>query len=565
MSATKMTTYKTTGTKGSDVYSGTGDPRLDLSVAMVRGSCPDLLGSLAKASATIDIADAFVLAFHSRNVRGGKGERDVFRAILMALHEIHPQLVEDLLDLVPQFGSWNDLLLLADKMPLLKNRIGQLFATQLKTDRDTPAGKGITLAAKWAPREKQGGSGAGSKSVTAAFLAEILFPEIKLHSARMRCYRKLVSDLNRRADTIEVHMAGRDWTNIKPAGVPGRAGKLYARALLNLTKARSDNLRHPDDPDRMACREHFLAHFAAAKEGKATVHGSKTLFPHELVKQARNAAGLTEPHRDQIRAIWKDMIRDAQTGLRDCIFMCDFSGSMQSSGTNGDTPYWVSMALGLLGATANAGPWSGRFLTFDSTPQWHTVPSSGDLFEALECINDRVSQGTSTDFQRAMDMVLTHVKKERLRPEQLPRYLVVLTDMNFDAACGSSSVNLYTGYGGYRNHVKTAPWQTHFEAIQESFRRAGEDMWGLPFVPPQIVCWNLAANPTDFHATAETPGVSMLSGWSPTQFKILTQEGPRQMTPMEVLRLEIDDPQYQIVRDRVAAFTSASASASASV
>ena len=56
------------------------------------------------------------------------------------------------------------------------------------------------------------------------------------------------------------------------------------------------------------------------------------------------------------------------------------------------------------------------------------------------------------------------------------------------------------------------------------------------------------------HATANEPGVSLLSGWSPTQFRILQKEGPRSITPLETLRIELDDPQYDRIRERIAAF-----------
>jgi hypothetical protein len=38
--------------------------------------------------------------------------------------------------------------------------------------------------------------------------------------------------------------------------------------------------------------------------------------------------------------------------------------------------------------------------------------------------------------------------------------------------------------------------------IRENFRRAGEDLHGVPFVPPRIVIWNLRAEYSDFHARA---------------------------------------------------------------
>jgi len=90
--------------------------------------------------------------------------------------------------------------------------------------------------------------------------------------------------------------------------------------------------------------------------------------------------------------------------------------------------------------------------------------------------------------------------------------------------------------------------------IAEAFKRAGEDMWGpgMGFTVPRIVIWNLRADPqTDYHATANTPGVAMLSGWSPTQFEVLQKEGPRQLTVYEILRLELDDEKYQVIRDRI--------------
>jgi hypothetical protein len=198
----------------------------------------------------------------------------------------------------------------------------------------------------------------------------------------------------------------------------------------------------------------------------------------------------------------------------------------------------------------------GRLMTFDSQPAWHTFgPEEKTLFQKLDSLANAggIGQGLSTDFQKALDLLLTTLKATRAK--QPPKNLIVVTDMGFDAACSSSEQSYYTG-NTYRHAVKTSHWQTHLEMAREAFRRAGEDMHGpgQALTPPQIVIWNLAANPSDHHATADTPGVSLLSGWSPTQFKILMKEGPRQLTPLETLRLELDDPQYDLIRERIAAF-----------
>ena len=538
------------GSKGSDVYDSTGDPRVDLSVRLVRGAEPADLKARIKAIVALDVADAFVLAFHSRNVRGGKGERDIFHALFSSLVETHPEVATSLLDLVPAFGSWRDIMELFGVNPTLEPALLSLIKTQLTTDTAAAAGSSISLLAKWLPREHS------AKDDLSKDLAIFLFPEATRIATSRKLYRQQVAALNKRLDTVEIHMCSDTWSTIKPATVPGRAGKLYARAFLNLKGSSGSETRKPYNTDRVDCAEIFKEHFARAKKGEATVHGSKTLFPHEVVKKTR-VGSLTESERDQLSAVWTSMIADLQKGggLGDAIVMSDFSGSMQSSGSQGDTPYWVSMALGILGSQACSPAFRGRMMTFDSTPTWHTFPSA-DLFECLATINSRVSQGTSTDFQAAMDLVLRDLKAARCRPGQEPKFLLVLTDMNWDQACSSNGVSAYTGHT-YRHHFKTLPWTTHLDMIKESFVRAGEDMHGpgQGLTPPQIVIWNLAANPTDNHATATTPGVSLLSGWSPTQFRILQKEGPRSITPYETLRIELDDPQYNVIRERIAAFT----------
>jgi hypothetical protein len=491
------------------------------------------------------------MAFHTRNVRGGKGERMLFYTLLQDLWFHRPALTRAVLPLVPKYGTWKDLFVLAAGAPEeFCNIVLDMTAKQLRADSEMEEGKSISLCAKWAPREDK-------RRDLAVALAAALFPDVRSHPGRMKCYRKLVAGLNKRLATVETLMCGGAWANIKPGTVPGRAGKVYAKAFLNEAKGRSGDLRHPYSQDRMACRSHFQEHFARAARGEATVKGADTLFPHEVVKRAYLGRGsMSDDERNQLTAVWRSMIEKSREGggLGRSIFMSDFSGSMQHS-HNGDTPYWVSMALGILGSQACSDAFRGRMMTFDSTPTWHQFPSDGNLFTCLETISGSIGQGLSTDFQAAMDLILSELKAKRVRPEDVPENLVVLTDMGWDQACGSSQASMYTG-ASYRHVVKTGGWQTHIEMIREAFKRAGEDMWGpgCGFVPPRIVIWNLAAaSSIGHHATAETPGVAMLSGWSPSLFKVLQMEGPRTMTAYEMLRVELDQAQYEPVRAAVRA------------
>ena len=578
----KMNPPKSVGVKGSDVYASTGDARVDLSTSLVRGldaeSIKSGLNAIFAMGTDEAFEDAFVLAFQTRNVRGGKGERALTQEMLKHLLEVQPELTRDaMLDLVPHYGCWRDLFVLAEdeKVPMpVKEKIWHITAVQLQTDAAKPEGESISLCAKWAPREDK-------HPQQAKAIAKMLFPEIGKLSDRLKTYRKLVAGLNRRLDTAEVKMCGRDWEHISPEKVPGRNLHIHRRAFLNEVAPKkkgehvlTGSLRHPDDKDRMACREHFVEFFAKAARGEVKVKGADTLYPHEVIARvlvqinseghhyggwdgeygyegeddhgsslaAAGGGGASSSEKDLLVGQWRAFVEKAREGgaLKNCLAMCDFSGSMDG------LPKLICTALGLLVAEVNG---TNKILTFDSDPRWHQFPE-GDVFEKVRSIGGQLGQGLSTDFQKAMELVLSDIKARRIRPEDLPKDLIVFTDMGWDQACGSSQQGYYTGHS-YRHAVKTAPWQTHLEMIRESFRRAGEDMWGVPFEPPRIVVWNLRAEYKDYHATADQEGVVMLSGWSPALFKVLQEKGVEIATPLDALRALLDDPMYDQVREKI--------------
>lgn len=558
MSFNTMNVAMTSGSKGSDVYTvaGVGDERVALSTLLVRGAEESLVrGGMNAILAKDDqqwLEDAFVLAFQTRDIRGGKGERKVSEVMWAALlaHPRSRELALNLLDLIPEYGCWRDLFSLADKEvdPCISfhgSAIHSMVVRQLLVDEKAMAeGRKVSLLAKWMPREER-------FAKQAKELARRLSPMEKRLCRRLASYRKRVAALNRYLNTVEIAMCGDDWDKIAPGKVPGRAVQKYNKAFLNQTIGHGGELRHPDDEKRMACREHFQEHYAKAARGEAVVHGADTVFPHELIKKVVRR-GCVAAEKDSICAVWNSMVAKAREGggLGRSLAMCDFSGSMQSS-SNGDTPYWVSMALGLLISEVTTDEFKDTFLTFDSVPTMHTLPK-GDIFERVASISDSLAQGTSTDFQKAMELVLQRLKATRCVYGKEPENLIVLTDMAWDAACGSSQSSSFTG-NRYRHHVKTEEWQTHVEAIRESFKRAGEDLWGegMGWKMPTIVIWNISADCTDFHATADTEGVIMLSGWSPSLFKVLQTDGVVSWTPLQALRAQLDDARYDPVRQRI--------------
>ena len=537
------------GVKGSDVYESTGDPRVDLSVMLVRGLTAEKVAAGMEAVLAMPtmaaLEDLCVLLFQTRNIRGGKGERALAYDMLVALDKKQHGLSLALLPLFSKYGCWRDLFKLAENKAFTE-AVMDLVVKQFALDNAavvTEGGK-VSLLAKWAPREKSHGA------PLAKLLAKRLFANSLVVSEKLKAYRKMISALNKHIDTVEIKMCDRHFADIEPGHVPGRALQKYRRAFLNEASTWQDGKRvqrpggedRSSEYDRVEAGRHFSEHFAAGAKGDVIIKGADTVYPHEVVQAVYQSHDISESERNLRLGQWLAFVAKAKEGgaLKNCLAMCDFSGSM-----NG-LPMMVSLALGLLIAEVSG---TNKILTFDSEPKWHTFEPDHNLYQKVASIGD-IGQGLSTDFQKAMDLVLTDIKERRCRPEDVPKDLIVFTDMGWDQACSSSEKSPYTG-NQYRNNVKTAPWQTHIQMIRENFRRAGEDMWGTPFQPPRIVIWNLRAEYSDFHARADEEGVVMLSGWSPALFKVLQEKGIEVLTPYAALRLQLDDPMYQPVRDLV--------------
>lgn len=529
-----------TGVKGSDVYTeaGVGDARVALFTRLVRGlSAAEIFNAVESGmprrgvceesnEAAAIARDFAVMAFQTRDVRGGKGERDLFYHMIAAITRVRPEWTQPLLDLVPEYGCWRDLWALWKQYPHLQSFIDVTVKKQFELDQESAH---PSLLVKWLPRE-------GSKYDTLArHFAALLFPFTPYEKGgRMRMYRRTLAYLNKLVDTTEIKMCGRTWANITPSRVPGRLMKRCKLAFFNeksmkLGRRTFTETRYPENKDREECAQNFRHFMQDVAAGKTTMKGGQTTMPHEHVHEILERGHMSNDAMDVIQAQWNAIRSEAQKGggLSNMVAMCDFSGSM-----NG-VPKEVSLALGILISELAPEAFRDHILTFDDTPVWHSFSNYTTLYDKVNSIGS-LGQGLSTNFQAACDLVLKRLVEHKVAPEDAPKDLLVLTDMGFDAAAGYEDV--------YSHVKKTSAWETHFQMIRASFEAAG-------YTAPRIVCWNLRAEYNDYHATAHEKGVVQLSGWSPSVLKAIQGTGIQVETPYQGLRRLLDEPRYDAVRE----------------
>jgi hypothetical protein len=499
------------GVKGADCYTHSGSKLVDLFTQLVRGAF--INHTLVNECLAESVEDTLVLAFQTRDVRGGKGERVLFRKLLTAILKAKPELAWSLC-LVPEYGRWDDVWSFMGQSLDIDEHIDNIVSEQFQLDQESDK---PSLLVKWLPRE-------GSKQNSLALhFANVLFPLTPMNG-RLRMYRKTLAFLNNRINTAEVKMCGKNWSSIAPGSVPGQLLKRNKHAFFNKRPlvlrrkvVRLDD-RFPNVPDRVTCANNFKEHMASGR----SVAGGQTTMPNEHVRK------ILKEYEDKdmdsiIQAQWSAIREETLKagGLGDAVFMCDFSGSMDG------VPKEVSLALGILGSEVAAPAFKDHILTFDSTPRWHSFKGLTTLRQKVESVGN-LGQGTSTDFQAACELVLKRLVENNVPAADAPKQLIVITDMGFDAASTDNYVK------------KSVSWETQFQMVRGSFQTHG-------YEPPLIVCWNVSSAYKDTHAKAHEVGVVQLSGWSPSVLKAL-QGGLQVETPYDGLRALLDSPRYDPVR-----------------
>lgn len=395
--------------------------------------------------------------FFARDVRGGLGERKVFRVILRWLSVNAPETVRKNLAFVAEYGRFDDLLALMDT-PLEKTMLG-FVREQLRRDINAMNnGETVSLLAKWLPSVNTSNAGAVK---TAKKIARFLGMDD-------RTYRKMLSRLRAHIRIIENNLRERDYT-FDYEKQPSKAMFKYRKAFL-----RNDNERYIDFLERV-------------KSGEATMH-TGTLMPYELIAPFFGN-GVSDEERTAIDATW-NQLEDFTNG-ENALAVIDGSGSMY--GGVDPKPATVALSLGLYFAQRNRGAFHNHFITFSENPQMVQVKGA-DLLEKLQYAAS-FNEIANTNIQKVFEVVLETAVKHHVPQEELPSTLYIISDMEFDWCAKDASL-------------------TNFEYAKRLYAQHG-------YTLPQVVFWNVASRNRQQPVTKNEQGVALVSGCTPRLFSMV--------------------------------------------
>lgn len=414
----KKAANRTQTENGAATYRTTGSDCLDLfaSIGALRGQSRNEVEQRFLFAFAEDPNLAMKILFYARDVRGGLGERAVFRTLLrwLAVHE-KAALVRNL-DLVAEYGRWDDLLVLLHT-PAQAETVA-LLRRQFEADCAALAGDGeVSLLGKWLPSVN------ASKAQTVQ-QAKLLSRAFGLREAE---YRKAVSALRARLRILENHLRERDYS-FDYAQQPAQAMLRYRKAFL-----RNDGAR-------------YRGYLSQVNSGAARLH-TGTLMPYEIVAAAWRAAD--EGERAALDATWR-ALEDFTDG-ENALVVADGSGSMYGGSPS---PAAVAQSLAIYFAEHTKGKFHNHFITFSTHPQLVEIKGR-DITEKV-----RYCQGfnevADTNLQAVFELILRTAVAHRLPQKELPSTLYIISDMEFNWCTRDASLTNFQyaqrlfRYRGYR-------------------------------------------------------------------------------------------------------------------
>lgn len=335
---------------------------------------------------------ALRIAQWARDVRGGAGERQLFRDILMYLDKNDPDAAIVVMNKVPELGRWDDLLL-----PFTNQGVKAEAYHLIKEALD----KGNGLCAKWMPRK-----GEQAAELRNAF------------GWTPKYYRKRLVELT---NVVETQMCAKDWDNINFNHVPSVASARYKKAFARHTAKYG---------------EWAKALVSTDPKVKETVKvNAGAVYPYDVLKGLISFSydsKYDKSNLDHITAQWEALPNFV--GDANILPIVDVSGSMTSpaggyASKSVVTCLDVSISLGLYLADKNKGVFKDTFLTFSGSPE--LLHLKGNIVQKIEQMN-RSAWNMNTNLVAAMDKILSVAKKSKVPQEEMPQALLILSDMQFD-------------------------------------------------------------------------------------------------------------------------------------
>lgn len=529
MEALKQTQTETTydyTDNGALVYASSGSNLVDFNfnISSMRSKSED---EIAKEFYNIyldnkDLAVRYL--FFAGDIREGLGERHVFNSIMKSLAQNEPEVAKAVLSFIPEYGRWDEVVKLIDTP--IKKDVVELIKKQLGEDiMAASEGKPVSLCAKWLPSLQASNNTVRHQALT-------LCKELNMEK---KDYRHMLSNLRGRLNVIEKSLAEKDVQKLESMQevLTSKQNYKYKDALMRLMP------------------EQRTEYFNKVLRGEANFNAD-VLEPHEIFFRYHNeinSYGRKSVDKDMSYEIMWQQLPNKVTSDKEVLVVRDGSGSMewaQLHGTNGSV-LDVASALTVYFSEHATGQFHDKFITFSSSPEIVDLSGCDNLAEKIKKL-DNYDDCSNTNLEATFDLILNTAIANKMPQEQMPANLLIISDMQFDAATSQGSWNR-----------PTAGWsETLFDTIRNKFEDAGYKIPGLIF-------WNVNQEKTAIPEIKNELGLVLIGGYSKNNIdmicknefvmEIVNEEGKVEKvvkSPEQILTEKLMSERYDAISQAIA-------------
>ncbi len=466
----KQEANRTLTENGAVTYESTGSECLDLFGtigALRRESDQEIISRFVRAY-TENPDMAMKLLFFARDIRGGMGERRIFRVILNWLAVNEPASVKKNIAYIAEYGRYDDLLALLGTV-CEKAALDYLKKQFDKDMTALAAGEKVSLLGKWLP------------SVNASSAETVMAAKkiVRAFGMTDAVYRKALASLRAHIRILENNLREKDYT-FDYEKQPSRAMFKYKSAFM-----RND-------------RERYRSFLNRAQKGQALLHADQ-VCPYELVESCLKTGwywddrsfmrNITPDEKAVLNATWNAM--PDYGNEENALAIIDTSGSMYCDGK--PIPAAVALSLGLYFAEHNKGAFRNHFIEFSERPQ--LIEIKGKTFADRLRYVTTFNEVADTNLEKVFDLLLDTAIKHQIPQEELPVKLILISDMEFNACVSGAD-------------------KTNFEYAKRRFEEAGYRL-------PDIIFWNVASRNRQQPVRQNEQGIALISGATPRIFSMV--------------------------------------------
>jgi hypothetical protein len=505
--AIKETDNATTTTNGMSAYKSSLNKVLDLfAKGASHRKTANAIPMMVRDAYLEDKLTTVRCLFYLRDIRGGQGEREVFRKGIHTVAELDPKtfINSNLISHIPTYGRWDDLFCLFGVHDELDEQIINFVTLQMTEDvANYKEDKPISIMAKWLPS-------VNTSSKKTRMIAKKL---VKALGITEKLYRKTLSKLRKRINILETYLTNKDYT-FDYSTVPSNANMKYRKCF------------YEKDGERF--RKHVDAVTKALDSGctNPTVKDNvKALYPYEIVGKfigdcswRWHSSNLPQTEKQRLENMWKQLPNyfSGESGKKNWLTVIDTSGSML--GFAKPSPMEVAISLGLYIGERNTGIFKDKYITFSEHPSFVTVDSKWKLESKIKHIVEN-SIIANTNLERVFSLVLDAAVSHDLPKSEMPEAIVIISDMQFDSC------------------VEDGNNPTAYEMITKKYRDAG-------YPVPKLVFWNVAqADKGNLPVTQHKYGAVLVGGCKPGLFEqILSGK-----TPVDFMMQVLESERYNVI------------------